>query len=56
MFQVTPRCEMHLSSKFEVNRANGLGGVRGHTDRHTETHLTSINNTDIAYSLLLLFQ
>ena len=42
MFQVTPRCEMHLSSKYEVNRTNGLGGVRG----HTHIHLTSINNID----------
>ena len=41
-----PRYEMHLSTKYEVNRSNGLGGVRGQTHTHTHRRLTSNNNID----------
>ena len=41
-----PRYEMHLSTKYEVNRSNGLGGVRRQTDTHTHRRLTSNNKAN----------
>ena len=32
--------EMHLSTKYEVNPLNGLGGVREHARRHTRIQRT----------------
>ena len=40
--QVTPRYEMHISTKYEVNPPNGLGGDREHTQTDTESLPVSI--------------
>ena len=35
--KVTPWYQMHLYTKYEVSPSIDLGGVRGHTYRHTHT-------------------
>ena len=37
LYLVTPGYQVLLFPKYDVNAMNGLGGVREHTDRHTDT-------------------